>query len=71
MELKIKGDDPEEIRKKEEELLRGGIVGTFTSVGPRNRLDGLIREGVEQMTVWDPEHEKYRVIWLHSSGKDS
>jgi len=70
IELKIKGDDPTEIEKDEEALKRGELVSKSIPIGPRNRLAGIIRKGVEQIVDHDPRSDTYHVIWLHSVGED-
>lgn len=70
VELKIKGDDPKEIAEEIAALSRGGVVGKSVPIGPRNRLAGLIRFGVQQTLAHDPHGESFRVIWLHSVGED-
>lgn len=70
LELKIKGDDAEEVTRDSEALSRGELVTKSIPIGPRNRLAGIIRKGVQQMVEHDPEGESFRVIWLHSVGKD-
>lgn len=70
IELKIKGDDPEEISRDLEALSRGESVTKSIPIGPRNTLGGIIREGVQQILEHDPKGESFRIIWLHSAGKD-
>lgn len=68
VELKLKGDDPEEIDRDRRDLEAGKIVMKSTPVGPRNTLDKIISDGSEQMDVEDPSHSKFHVLWLHSWG---
>ncbi len=70
IELKIKGDDPTEVKEDSQALSRGKLVTKSIPIGPRNTLAGIIREGVVQMVEHDPEGDTFRVIWLHSSGRD-
>ena len=70
IELKIKGDDPVEIEKDEDALKRGELVSKSIPIGPRNRLAGIIRKGVEQIVDHDPKNETYHVVWVHSAGED-
>ena len=70
IELKIKGDDPVEIEKDEAALKRGELVSKSIPIGPRNRLAGIIRKGVEQIVDHDPKNETYHVVWVHSAGED-
>ena len=57
IELKIKSDDPEEIRRDLEILSRGEILSKSTPVGPRNRMYGVVKKGVNQMDEHDPENK--------------
>ena len=70
IELKIKRDDPVEIEKDEGALKRGELVSKSIPIGPRNRLAGIIRKGVEQIVDHDPKNETYHVVWVHSAGED-
>ena len=71
IELKIKSDDPEERKRELKTLAKGEIVSKSIPIGPRNRLYGIIKEGIEQMAEYDPQHNTFHVIWLHSIGKDA
>lgn len=68
MELKIKGDDPEEIKQDSKALARGELVSKEIPTGPRNRLYAIIKEGVEQMEDYDSENKTFHVLWIHSTG---
>ncbi len=70
IELKIKSDDPEEIKKDLEILSQGEILSKSTPIGPRNRLHAIIKKGVDQMKEHDPKNETYHVLWIHSAGRD-
>lgn len=70
IELKIKGDDPDETARDFEALSRGELVSKSIPIGPRNTLGGIIRRGVQQMFEHDPKGESFRVIWLHSAGQN-
>jgi hypothetical protein len=69
-ELKIKGDDPEEIKKIVEQLKTGKIVSSSTPLGPRNTLSGIIEDANDQMNEHDPDHDYFHIAWLHCSGQD-
>jgi hypothetical protein len=71
IELKIKGDDVEERRKESQALVQGEIVSSSIPTGPRNRMYGIIKEGVEQIAEHDPLHSAFHIIWLHSTGIDA
>jgi hypothetical protein len=70
MELKSKGDNPEEVSRDLRALSQGEVVSKSIPMGPRNRMGGIIREGVLQMLEYDPRGESFRIIWLHSAGQD-
>ncbi|MFH1519331.1 MAG: hypothetical protein ABIE75_02030 [Candidatus Omnitrophota bacterium] len=70
LEFKIKGDDIEEIKKDRKKLDTGEIVGQEISTGPRNRLYAVIAEGVRQINEYDPGHNTFHILWLHSSGRN-
>ncbi len=70
IELKIKSDDLEEVKKDIEILNSGKILGKETPIGPRNRLYAIITEGVNQLTSYDSEHTAFHIIWIYSSGRD-
>ncbi len=70
IELKIKSDDPEEIKRDLEILSHGEILSKSTSTGPRNKLYGIVKKGVRQMEDHDPEKKTYHVLWIHSAGQD-
>jgi hypothetical protein len=71
IELKIKGDDPEEKKKESEVLSHGGIATREIPIGRRNRLYGIIKKGIQQIEAYDPQHNTFHVIWLHSTGRDA
>ena len=70
LEFKIKGDDPTEIENDRKILNAGEIVSKEIPTGPRNRLHAIITEGVQQIKEYDPEHNSFHVLWLHSSGRN-
>jgi hypothetical protein len=69
-ELKIKEDDPAEMASIKEELKSGEIVSRVTPAGRRNRLDGIIGDGVEQLVSYDTNREHFHVLWIHCVGSD-
>ena len=71
MELKIKGDDPEEIKQDSKALSSGEIVSKEIPTGPRNRLYAIIKEGVEQIADYDPKNKTFHVLWIHSTGRNA
>lgn len=71
IELKIKGDDAEERRRESQALAQGEIVSSSIPTGPRNRMYGIIKEGVEQIVEYDPMRSAFHIMWLHSTGRDA
>jgi hypothetical protein len=70
IELKIKGDNPDEIVEDLKTLRKGKVLSKTKPVGPRNTLSGIIKDGIKQMMEHDPERKMFRVIWLHAAGQD-
>lgn len=70
IELKIKGDDPEEVSTESEALSRGESITKSIPLSPRNTLGGIIRDGVKQLIKHDPKGESFRILWLHCAGQD-
>lgn len=70
LELKIKGDDPDEAEKDLEVLSRGEILTKSTPVGPRNRLQAIIKKGVDQIKEHDPRGRTYHLLWIQCIGQD-
>lgn len=70
IELKIKDDNPEEIKEGRKILLKGEILEKSIPAGPRNKLFGIIEDGVEQIKGYDPESKDYHILWIHSAGED-
>lgn len=70
IEFKIKSDDLQEIRKEGEAFKQGEIVHKETPLGPRTRLYTIISDGVKQVVKYDPQHDAFHIIWLHSSGNN-
>lgn len=70
IELKEKSDDPKKISSDDETLSRGEFLIKNDPIGLRNTLEGIIDEGVQQIKQHDPKGESFRIIWLHSAGRD-
>lgn len=51
VELKIKGDDLEQIADESKALTLGGVVGKSIPIGLRNTLAGIIRTGVKRNPI--------------------
>jgi len=70
LELKIKGDDEDELARDSEVIARGQILERSVPLSPRNTLDGIIRDGHEQMEIADPSVCCFHVLWIHCVGRD-
>jgi hypothetical protein len=69
IELKIKGDDLEDVQGQVSQLKKKKIIAKLIPIAPRNRLSGIIRDGVGQLSSYDPDKKTYRVLWLHCDGQ--
>lgn len=70
LELKLKGDDPEELAEEAEQIARGEIVERSEPFSAWNTIGGVIKKGVKQLHAHDPNREAFHVIWMHSWGRD-
>ncbi len=70
IELKEKGDEPREIAEDDKILSRGDFLTKEIPIGLRNTLKGIIDDGVKQIRQHDPDGKTFRIIWLHSAGRD-
>jgi hypothetical protein len=68
LELKIKGENPEESKSHNEVLDNGKIYEYEESSTRRNRLSALIKKGVSQLSE-TPEPADFRLLWLHGAGR--
>lgn len=68
LELKIKGEDEEELRDRRKILDSGSIYSRSESSLRRNRMSGLVRKGVSQL-VETPDEADFKVLWLHAAGR--
>ncbi len=68
LELKIKGEDEEELSDRREILDSGSVYSRSESSLRRNRMSGLVRKGVSQL-VETPDEADFRVLWLHGAGR--
>ncbi|MEP6667509.1 MAG: hypothetical protein ABJF10_00065 [Chthoniobacter sp.] len=71
LELKIKGDDPDELAEDSAVLQSGQILERSIPLSPRNRLGTIIREGYGQIKTWDPQSQYFHVLWVHCTGRDA
>ncbi len=70
IELKIKGDDFNEIKQQKKILFQGGMVEQSIPTSPRNTLSAIIRKAVKQISDYDPQHNSFHLLWLHSEGQN-
>lgn len=67
LELKIKGEDCNEVKERREVLSAGEVYLRSESSLRRNRLSGLIRKGVSQL-IKTPNDARFKILWLHAAG---
>lgn len=70
-EIKDKNDDPEEIRLEEKRLRAGEFVNRADSVGPRNRIAGIIRDAAGQLSAYKVGPHTFRLLWFNAVGRDA
>jgi len=68
LELKIKGEDEEELADRREVLDSGSVYSRSESSLRRNRMSGLVKKGVSQL-VETPGNADFRILWLHGAGR--
>lgn len=68
LELKIKEEDPEESRKRNEALDSGKVYEYSDPSTRRNRLSALVKKGVSQL-LNTPESADFHLLWLHGAGR--
>ena len=71
LELKQKTHDEEELSAYLKQMDDVGFAQRSRPTGHRNRLDGIIRFGVQQLVAKDPQRVHLRVLWIHCEGHDS
>jgi hypothetical protein len=70
LELKIKDRDPDDDTEERLALAAGRMVERSVPIRPRNRLDGIIKDGHSQMMEFDPERRFFHLLWIHCAGRD-
>ena len=68
LELKIKGEDEDEDKRRGEILDSGEIYEYGDPSTRRNRLSALIKKGVSQLRN-TPETADFHLLWLHGAGR--
>jgi hypothetical protein len=71
IEIKQKTHDPKELDSYFQQMDQGGLATRSRATGYRNRLDGIVGEGVRQFTAKDPSRSHLHVMWIHCEGYDS
>jgi hypothetical protein len=71
LELKIKGDDPNEVAADKAMLDAGLIATRCIPIRPRNRLYAIVEDGTKQMVDYDASKNAFRVIWIHCDGRNA
>jgi hypothetical protein len=71
LELKIKGDDPDELARDSKILADGHLLERSVPLIARNRLDAIVRDGHDQMMEFDPALDSFHVLWIHCFGRDA
>ncbi len=71
LELKIKGDDEEELTRDTAILASGQILERSVPLSPRTRLNRIIKDGHKQMLEFDPQLRCLHVLWIHCEGRDA
>jgi hypothetical protein len=71
IEEKTKLENPDQVAERNLALEFEGVHGTTTSLGPNNRISGIVRKAERQLisTAMDLEPDA-RVVWLTSVGLD-
>jgi len=71
IEIKQKTHDPKQLDSYFQQMDKGGLASRTRATGYRNRLDGIVGEGVRQLTAKDPSRSHLHVVWIHCEGYDS
>jgi len=71
IELKIKGDDLEELARNSAVLASGQILERSIPLAPRNRLAAIVEDGHRQMLDFDSQLRCFHVLWIHCDGRDT
>jgi hypothetical protein len=69
IEIKAKQDDAQQVKEEAARLNAGEVVTIASRWGPKNVVDGIVKDGVDQLTSFgDPS--MMRILWLHAVGRD-
>jgi hypothetical protein len=71
IELKQKSHDQKELDTYLQQTDSAGIASRSRSTGHRNRLDGIVASGVQQLTAKDPSRSYFHILWFHCEGYDA
>jgi hypothetical protein len=69
VEIKTKQDDESRLREEADRLSAGEVVLVASWWGPKNVIDGIVKEGVEQLISY-ADAGVMRLLWLHAVGRD-
>ena len=70
IEVKTKDPNVELTAKRDEILKNGGVFSHVESLGPRNRLSGLVGSAAKQLRAHSPSGvaNLFSIVWLHCVG---
>jgi hypothetical protein len=71
IELKQKTHDQSELDAYLDRTYSSGIASRSRSTGHRNRLDGIVASGVQQLVAKDPSCSYFHALWFHCEGYDA
>jgi hypothetical protein len=71
IELKQKTHDQNALGTYLQQTDSAGIASRSRSTGHRNRLDGIVASGVQQLTAKDPGRSYFHILWFHCEGYDA
>ncbi len=71
IEIKQKTHDQTELDAYFRQMDDGGLASRSRPTGHRNRLDGIVGDGVRQLIAKDPSRSLLHVLWIHCEGYDA
>lgn len=69
-ELKEKLDDIALLTQERKRLEAGEIVSHAEPAGRINRVSGIVRHGVDQLSSYEAPPGAFHLLWLHAAGRD-
>ena len=70
-ELKERLDDPVLLAEERAKLEAGEVVSRAVPAGRTNRVSGIVKHGVGQLSSYQAPAGAFYLLWLHASGKDA